>query len=200
MEPAIGDGKNRVAEALWRVVARDGMTGVSVRTVAAEAGVTGGTVQHHFSTRAQMIHYAMELLAAQFTQRLSAKPRTGPTQDWTRAIMLELLPLTHERQREFKVWLAFTTQADTNSALAGLKKNFADELAALYQRLLRARATSSDSPSVLPREIDQSVESDAAILQAVIDGLSLQLADLSPAEAALRGPQLLDHYLSRAAR
>ena len=36
MEPAIGDGKNRVAEALWRVVARDGMTGVSVRTVAAD--------------------------------------------------------------------------------------------------------------------------------------------------------------------
>lgn len=198
MEPATGEGKRRVAEALWRVVARDGMTGVSVRTVATEAGITGGTVQHHFPTRAQMVLYAMELLAERFTRRLTAMPRTGPSRVWTRAIMLELLPLTEERQREFRVWLAFTTHADTDPTLTDLKHRFATQLRELYQRLLRARNSAARSvEDGRPGETDQSDDPEAAILQAVLDGLALQLADLDPNEAAALGGRLLDHYLAR---
>ncbi|HCS62488.1 MAG TPA: hypothetical protein DIW46_14045 [Microbacterium sp.] len=198
MEHAIGDGKRRVAEALWRVVARDGMTGVSVRTVAAEGGVKGGTVQHYFPSRAQMVHYAMEMLADQFTQRITAMPRTGPTYEWTRAFLLELLPLTAERQREFRVWLAFTTHADTNPALTELKHSFSTQLGAMYQRILRARrAASHGMDEGLHHEVNPSDDSEAAVLQAVIDGLSLQLADLDPDEAAGLGPLLLDHYLAK---
>lgn len=198
MGQAIGDGKRLVAEALWRVVARDGMTGVSVRTVAAEAGVKGGTVQHYFPTRAQMVHDAMELLADRFTQRITAMPRTGPTHEWTRAILLELLPLTAERQREFKVWLAFTTHADTNPALTELKHIFSTRLGEMYQRLIRARkAAFPGMVDDAPPEAIQSDFPETAILQAVIDGLSLQLADLDPDEAAHLGARLLDHYLAK---
>lgn len=197
MEQAIGDGKRRVAEALWRVVAQDGMTGVSVRTVAAEAGVKGGTVQHYFPTRAQMVHDAMELLADRFTQRITAMPRIGPTHEWTRAILLELLPLTAERQREFKVWLAFTTHADTNPALTELRHSFSTRLGEMYQRLLRARKAASHSMvDDAPLEVIQPDFPETAILQAVIDGLSLQLAYLDPVEAADLGARLLDHYLA----
>lgn len=186
-----------MAEALWRVVAQDGMTGVSVRTVAAEAGVKGGTVQHYFPTRAQMVHDAMELLADRFTQRITAMPRTGPTLEWTRAILLELLPLTAERQREFKVWLAFTTHADTNPALTELKHSFSTRLGEMYQRLLRARKAASHSVvDDAPLETIQPDFPETAILQAVIDGLSLQLAYLDPDEASELGARLLDHYLA----
>ncbi len=186
-----------MAGALWSVVAREGMTGVSVRTVAAEAGVKGGTVQHYFPTRAEMVHYAMELLADQFTQRITAMPRTGPTDEWTRAMLLELLPLTSERQREFKVWLAFTTHADTNPALTELKHSFSIQLGAMYRRILRARhAASHGADDNIHQKDDQSDGPDAAILQAVIDGLSLQLADMDPDEAADVGARLLDHYLA----
>lgn len=197
MEYATGEKKRRVAEALWRVVARDGMTGVSVRTVAVEAGVTGGTVQHHFPTRAQMVHYAMELLAEQFTRRLTEMPRTGPTHEWTREILLELLPLNAERHREFRVWLAFTTHADTNPELTELKRRFSTQLRDLYLRLIRARRAATGSEGEDPHlEIKPSDDTEAAILQAVIDGLALQLAAGKPDEATTLGASLLDYYLA----
>lgn len=177
-------------------MAREGVAGVSVRAVAAEAGVSGGTVQHHFPTRAQMLHFAMELLAERFTQRLVAMPRTGPIPDWTRAILLELLPLNEERRREFRVWLAFTTHAHTDPELSALKHHFAAQLRELYQRLLRARSTASSYNGKTPdQELDPAEDPDVAILQAVIDGLSLQVADMAPDDATVLGPRLLDHYL-----
>lgn len=181
-------------------MARDGVAGVSVRAVAAEAGVSGGTVQHHFPARAQMLHFAMELLAERFTQRLVAMPRTGPVPEWSRSILLELLPLNDERRREFRVWLAFTTHAHTDPALTALKQRFAAQLRQLYQRLLRARETASSHNGDTPHpELDPAEDADAAILQAVIDGLALQLADLAPEDAAVLGPRLLDHYLETSA-
>ena len=194
------DGKRRIAEAVWRTVARDGVAGVSVRAVAAEAGITGGTVQYHFPTHAQMLHFAMELLAEQFTQRLVTMPRSGPVLVWTRAILLELLPLDGERQREFQVWLAFTTHAHTDPGLRALKQRFALQLRELYQRLTDARHASSghthapSSPASTPAD-----DQDAAVLQAVIDGLALQLADMTPNEADRLGPPLLDRFLEIAA-
>ncbi|MGV2982333.1 hypothetical protein ACNPNP_01400 [Microbacterium sp. AGC85] len=67
----------------------------------------------------------------------------------------------------------------------------------MYRRLLRARREAphdTDEPSHQKR--DPFEEQDAAILQAVIDGLSLQLADMDPDEAVDVGAQLLDHYLA----
>lgn len=197
VEHATGDGRSRVAEALWGVVARGGMTAVSVRTVAAEAGIKGGTVQHYFPTRAQMVHYAMELLADRFTQRITSMLRTGPTEEWTRAMLLELLPLTAERQCEFRVWLAFTTHADTEPELTALRHSFSSQLGAMYRRILRARrAASQGADDSIQQDVEPADSPEAAILQAVIDGLSLQLADMDPDEAADVGARLVDHYLS----
>ncbi len=195
------DGKLRIAEAVWRTVAREGVAGVSVRAVATEAGVTGGTVQYHFPARAQMVHFAMELLAERFTQRLTAMPRTGPVLAWTRAILLELLPLNDERHREFRVWLSFTTHAHTDSELTALSRRFEGQLRELYQRLLRARRDAilgdRDAPRAEPEPLD---DRDAAVLEAVVDGLALQLAGMEPGAAATLGPELLDRYLEVSAR
>lgn len=188
MDRATAKGKRRVAEALWRTVADRGIAGVSVRTVAAEAGVTGGTVQHHFPTRARMLHFAMELIATQVEQRLTAVPHTGPASEWTRAVLLELLPLDAERRREFQVWLAFIAHADTDSELADLKRATTARLRELYTQIVGARDASDE---------DTAKETEAALLQALVDGLSLQLADLDPEVAAELGPSLLDHFLAK---
>ncbi|MEE6286738.1 TetR family transcriptional regulator C-terminal domain-containing protein [Georgenia sp. MJ173] len=190
----MGNGRRRVVEALWRTVARDGMAGVSVRAVAAEAGLSGGTVQHHFPTRAEMVRYAMEEMAGQVEQRIAAMPRSGPPHKWTRAILLELLPLDAVRRREFSVWLAFSVHAETDPDLAELRARTSARLRELYQRIVGVRrlAAGGEGSGAEPAE-----DYEAAILHAVIDGIALQLADVSPDDAAVLGPALLDHYLAR---
>src|SRR5699024_4770655 len=157
------DGRCRLADALTRVVAREGITGVSVRAVAAEAGVSGGTVQHYFPTRAEMIRYAMEWTSAQVEKRLTDIPRWGEVREWTGRILLDLLPLTADRRPEHAVSLAYGAHADTVPLLAALKRRTSCKLHELYSRIVRAR---------------RGVHVHAESADVVVDGLSLHLADL----------------------
>lgn len=195
-------GRRRVVEALWRTIARAGVAGISVRTVAAEAGVTGGTVQHHFPTRGEMIRFAMELIVEQVEERLVSMPRTGPVAQWTREILLELLPLGAARRQEFNIWLAFTVHAATDPDLTELKRQTSARLLQLYRNIARARwggtfPTTQSTPGGPVAHAAVDLEQEATLLQAIIDGLSLHLAEMGVEEAAIAGPRLLDQYLTR---
>lgn len=175
-----------------------------MRSVATEAGVSGGTVQYHFPTRAEMIRYAMEWTSARVEERLSAASRWGEARDWTREILLELLPLDAQRQKEHSVWLAFIAHASTEPTLADLKRQTNAKLHELYARIIRARrgtSVTAEHPTddgEDESEDERDIEVRAALLQSVLDGLSLQLADLELAEALRVGPELLDRYLAMA--
>ena len=54
-----GSGRDALCAALVRIVARDGLDGVTFRSVAAEAGVTHGLASYHFGTRDEMIGEAL---------------------------------------------------------------------------------------------------------------------------------------------
>ncbi|MGC3021990.1 MULTISPECIES: TetR/AcrR family transcriptional regulator [unclassified Brevibacterium] len=192
------DGKHRLADALTRVVAREGITGVSVRAVAAEAGVSGGTVQHYFPTRAEMIRYAMEWTSTQVEKRLVDIPRWGEVREWTGRILLDLLPLSADRRREHAVWLAFVAHADTDPLLADLKRQTSIKLHELYSGVIRARRGLPVHTEKSTAVVDHDFDADAVLLQSVVDGLSLHLADLELDEAARVGPKLLDRYLALA--
>ena len=50
---------DRLADAAISLIARDGLTALSVRRVAAEASLSGGTVQHHFPTKDELYREAL---------------------------------------------------------------------------------------------------------------------------------------------
>ncbi|UGS33840.1 TetR/AcrR family transcriptional regulator [Capillimicrobium parvum] len=60
-----GGGRQALIEALVRVAARERLTQVTTRSVAAEAGVTHGLVRHHFGTLEAMIEEALAWAAAE---------------------------------------------------------------------------------------------------------------------------------------
>ena len=56
--PRLADKQERreqVIEAAFRVIARDGLTGTSMRAVAKEAGCTIGLINHWFDSRDDLI-------------------------------------------------------------------------------------------------------------------------------------------------
>jgi AcrR family transcriptional regulator len=90
--------RGQLAEALWRITARDGLDAASVRQVAQEAGVSPGLVQHYFSTKDDMLSFAMERIGTDLGARLTAKvgslaePRDP--REVIRIVLLERLPFT----------------------------------------------------------------------------------------------------------
>lgn len=54
-----GSGRDALCAALVRIVARQGLDGVTYRSVAKEAGLSHGAASYHFATREQMIEEAL---------------------------------------------------------------------------------------------------------------------------------------------
>ncbi|MCZ7437370.1 TetR family transcriptional regulator C-terminal domain-containing protein [Micromonospora sp. WMMC241] len=105
-----------LAEAMWRVVYRDGVGAATVRSIAAEAGWSPSALRHYFATQTELLVFAMEHVMAEATQRFTADHRTGPARHVVQGMLEELLPLDRQRVREAEVWLLLAARAQVDPA------------------------------------------------------------------------------------
>ncbi|WP_229069096.1 TetR/AcrR family transcriptional regulator [Actinoplanes sp. DH11] len=100
-----------IADALMRVAAEHGLEAVSLRHVAAEAGVSTGMVQHYFRTKDEMMTFAMGVVRDRSSARVSqAIAALGPDPEprrLLRTLLVNLLPLGDESRADGRVALAF---------------------------------------------------------------------------------------------
>jgi AcrR family transcriptional regulator len=168
-----------IGEALWRVVEREGMQGVSVRTVAAEAGVSPGSLRYYFSSQVELIMFAVELLVERVTNRILGRVRiidTGEDPvDWLTDLLKEGLPLDKTRIDEMSVWSTFVEQSRINPLLEPARRmewSVSQWLCrtAVVNLLDLAIETSADTP------LEETLEAEALLLHTVWDGLVIQLS------------------------
>lgn len=84
VRPGYGQGRTALLDAAIRVVARDGLRGLTYRAVAAEAGVTHGLVTRHFGSRAAMIEEALGHAVQHSIAVSSLESATGQIDDLAR--------------------------------------------------------------------------------------------------------------------
>jgi AcrR family transcriptional regulator len=102
---------DRIADSAITVIARDGLDALSIRRVAAEAGVAIGTVQHHYPTRAELVLAALQRTAHRQQVRAMAAHRE-PTIIATLITRLSLLlPHDEPSQEEAITWVALAAAA-----------------------------------------------------------------------------------------
>lgn len=148
------------------MVTTQGMSAVSVRSVAQEAGVVVGSLRHVFPTRAELLRFSAELMEERITQRVLAIPEAADPQHYALAVLKELLPLTPESRAELEVNLSLVAEAPAMPELAVLRDHAHQRLAALCARLV-------DMLDGRPGE-KRSVR-EAQRLHALVDGLALHL-------------------------
>ncbi|MEU8130907.1 TetR/AcrR family transcriptional regulator [Micromonospora sp. DT15] len=100
-----------IADALMRVAADQGLEAVSLRHVAAEAGVSAGMVQHYFRTKDEMMAFALSVVRERSQSRVTeAVARLGETPSprlLLRTMLAALLPLDEGTRDNGRVALAF---------------------------------------------------------------------------------------------
>lgn len=162
-----------IADALMRVAADRGLEAVSLRHVAAEAGVTAGMVQHYFPSKDAMLAFAMSAASAAFEARIgtavSALGEDPTPREQTGAILRTLLP-TNERERaDARVTLAFLSYAATQRAAADGLGQDTGGLRAHLAALVRAAQDEWGSPAGL------DPQSAAVGLLALAEGLGVHV-------------------------
>ncbi|MEU4675529.1 TetR/AcrR family transcriptional regulator [Micromonospora sp. NPDC023737] len=117
-----------IADALMRVAARHGLEAVSLRHVAAEAGVSSGMVQHYFRTKDEMMAFAMAVVRernqARVTEAIVRLGEEPPPRLLLRTMFITIMPLTEESRADGRVALAFLAYTAVRpEAAAGLRED-----------------------------------------------------------------------------
>ncbi|ANZ42503.1 hypothetical protein BBK82_05265 [Lentzea guizhouensis] len=174
--------RQEIGAAVCRVMATRGLDAVSLRHVAAEAGVSMGRVQHYFGTKDEMLLFAFRLISERVAHRLGQVRRDTP-QAFLRAVLVELLPISEAARAEAPVLAAFLAQAVVEPRLAEQLRAGSDEMVAFVAEQIRAARPEGDALR------------DAKALLAFTDGLMLQvLIGQVDRDSAV---DLLDHQLAR---
>ena len=191
----LDDRRRIVGEAAWRVLVRDGPTEVSVRKVAAEAGLPPSSLRYTFPTQASVRDAAVELLVSRLRERVDRAADTTGGRDAARAVLLELLPLDDERRAEMEVTVAFTALALTDPSLRTAHEQThaaVHDVCALALAHLGARGAASAAGSVELADVDVDVE----LTHAVVDGLALHLLAQAVGTDASWAVTALDAHLA----
>jgi TetR/AcrR family transcriptional regulator, transcriptional repressor of bet genes len=110
-----------LSAAVWAVLARDGLPGLTLRAVAAEAGCTTGLVLHTFADKRALLRHARELLHARTLARAeSAQASAADPFAALRAVALQALSLTPDKHEEARVWLGFLAASTADDDLRAL--------------------------------------------------------------------------------
>ncbi|WP_440068771.1 TetR/AcrR family transcriptional regulator [Streptosporangium sp. OZ121] len=174
--------RNDIAEALLRVMGTRGLHAVTMRAVAAEAGVSLHLVQHYFDTKEQLTLFALRRLAEQMAERLKARlAGTRRPREVLEAILTESIP-TDERSRIFHLaYTSYAVLAVTDEALAAHPFLAAPDAMESFVagRLAQARDDGDMAADLDPR-------TEAIVLLATAAGLGIAvLAGQRDAESAL---------------
>jgi AcrR family transcriptional regulator len=162
-----------VGEAAWRVLARDGITALSVRNVAAEAGLAASSLRYTFPTQAALRVFALELVNRRVEERIRSLPRGATVRESVEERLRHLIPLDAERRLEMEVFVVIGTVALTDPALRPVYDRSSAGLRAGCAELLTVLATD-------PAYAGLDVAAETPRLHAIVDGLALHLVYQGP--------------------
>jgi AcrR family transcriptional regulator len=187
-----------IVRATIRCLARDGYAALTMKRIAAEAGVSPGILHYYFRDKRAILGRAAATVAADLDRRVATEARGArDARGHLHALLRACLKVATESRDFWTVFIELWGEALHDRELARLNRR-------AYTRARRflaagvARGTAAGAfRKVAPDEA-------AAVILAVVDGLSLQLTfdpDLMPLGRAVRlAEEALAAYLAAAGR
>ena len=145
-EAEVASTTERILDATVRLLAREGISGVSMRAVSREAGVALGLANYHFDNKTELICAALRQLGERDQEIVTPDPDTEPIEALRTSLRRALDP-------EFLVaeYLGLRLQL---WSLAGVDKQFAEINRTSQQRYLAGleRLIAAARPGLAPAE------------------------------------------------
>jgi len=168
------------ADAALRLVARDGLSAVTFRSLATEAGMSLGAVQKAFPSKEQLLRAMFGRLRETASLPALGEPGRPTLRDWFVALMVTVLPLDAPRRAAELQGAAFVERAPFDAEIGMAVAASDQELRAAFASLVRRAQAEAEVPA--------SIDPDAtawAVL-AFMQGMASQLTYDPVAEEAVR--------------
>jgi AcrR family transcriptional regulator len=159
--------REELIEAVWRVVARDGLEGATIRGMARETGWSVGALAHYFADKDDILVSALRLayerIAARWERKLTGLTGLAAL----RELVLDNLPLDDERELETKFLMNYWSRAIRDRDGVPQPARRGPQLIDRLASLARAGQETGEIAA------DRAPEDIAELLLALIDGFSL---------------------------
>ncbi|WP_247828647.1 TetR/AcrR family transcriptional regulator [Arthrobacter antioxidans] len=177
----------RILEAVQDLLVSRGIEEVTIRTVAATAGVSVGAVQHHHRTKDDLLMAAMDKVSEEFVQRVESVTDRGADPASNLAAVCRILGGVDDASRSASiVWLAYASKATTSETVA-----------VAHQESWRLM---EDGLTALLHEVDPALgRDDAATLMALLDGIAIARATETERMTSQRAHHIISTFLGRLA-
>ena len=178
--------RQEIVDAVFRIIATDGLERASLREVADEAQLAVGSVRHYFASSDELLTHAFAVVVDRIVGRLTdadsllgdAPPASGEQHAAVLALLGEFLPLDEQRAVDACVWMAFKNAARTRPFLAAEADRSHRAVAAVVGGLILGLAgaasveAAADANDAAGLE-QQVLVTEAELLLAVLDGLTM---------------------------
>lgn len=170
--------RQEVVEAVFRIVAADGLERASLREVADEAELAVGSVRHYFASSDELLAHSFGVVVDRIVDRLAAaddrlaeaQPGTPEHRQGVLTLLGEFLPLDEERAVDACVWMAFKNAARTKPFLAAEADRSHRAVAAIVGRLVMDLSAAEGTDVTMDQ---QRLVTEAERLLATLDGLTM---------------------------
>lgn len=103
--------RDNFAKAAIRLIARDGFEGMTMRAVAAESGLSYGSLFHYFDSKDDLLMYAVHLSTSQQTRRVNEYATQFKGLQALRQLLCDDSIVSEATRDDSVVWLAFLYKA-----------------------------------------------------------------------------------------
>jgi AcrR family transcriptional regulator len=178
--------RQEIVDAVFRIIATDGLERASLREVADEAQLAVGSVRHYFASSDELLSHAFAVAVDRIIGRLTAAesrladlpPGAAEHHSAVVALLGEFLPLDEDRAVDACVWMAFKNAARTKPFLTAEADRSHRGVAAVVGGLILGLAGTASGlagdPGAADVGVDQQVlVTEAELLLAVLDGLTM---------------------------
>lgn len=156
------------------LMARHGVSGVTVDTVAATAGVSKATIYRRWRSRAQLLHAAISSL-----QRPLVEPDTGSLRDDLTDLLRQLVAYLNRRDSG-PVFASFVEAAARDPELAALRTASVRDGRATYERALRRGIQRGDLPDDVDLELVVDMLMAPLVYRRIVAQSPVRVADVEP--------------------
>jgi len=191
--PKAVDHDARRAELLaatWRVIARDGIEGATVRRISREAGYSTGVLTHYFQNKEDVLRTALQAAFTETRSRIEAQASEASGLRALRNAALAELPLDDDRRRACEVRLGFWARATADETFAADQRARYFQLRRTFARLLEQAQECDEMPP------DVDLEGEGERLVALCEGIGVQALFDPNRWSAERQTAAVDAHLS----
>lgn len=169
-----GESRTAIIQAVWQVIAENGMAAVSIRKVAATAGVSVGRIQYWFRNKDELLQASLEAMLSQAAQNHASASESVDDHEALWHLIGHPIPLAEVARAGVSVFHQYVAAGFNHPTLARALAEAQDGKEYEAARLLGRIVPHLDDPRAMARS-----------LVATADGLAMRvlIGSLSATEA-----------------